>query len=421
MSVLITGTKWDDYYAPIGTKLSIFLVGPSKRPNTSFISYRKKFIELCKTKFTNDDYVIFNPEWDPENGLGDSTTDVNEIFNNSQEWELKAFEDSKVVVIGLDTDQDNLGMTTRTEYGFLVETRRNLVVYAPKSSYKMSYQVNLARIKNIPVYDNLSDVIDEILRISTKIPVVTSGRFNSTEIYACDSSNNLIDSVVLREHIKHQENLNNNGAIWVFIKQLDYLNLKLITQLNYTFHHYNSESQNYVFYKWNNPNVPNMVPEYATSIVGACAMILNKEDTKVLFVYEESYGKKWYKFVSGAVDTNELAIEGMMRELTEELGIKLENTTIKLVGGYNQKSARYNKINDCFYTFVVNIAETTNITPDGVEVLKYQWLNIKDVLSGKVNNINGIKLNGFNVDSLRNYKQNSKYLDCKVDGNMMIF
>lgn len=412
MSVILTGSTWVS--KALRNKLSLFLVGPSKRPSFPFLSYRKRFVELAQKELK--DSVVFQPEWDPTNGFGDPIVDTEQIFQNSQKWELEAMNDSKIIIMGLDTDANNLGITTRTEFGFLVESRRNLIVYAPKTSVKMNYQIQLAKMKQIPVHETLEDVIEEIKKMAKHVPFVTTGRFNSTEINANDC-----DPVVLRETLLHEQEQNNKGAIWCYIDKHDYLNFKLLNDMGYYFHHHNFESSTYAFYKWNDPTRPDAVHPYATAIGGSCAMILNQDESKVLFVYEESYGKKWYKFPSGAVNFDELAIECILRELMEELNLKVENIPIKLVGGYNQKSARFNKINDYFYTFVVNVPETVQIKPDGVEVLKFKWLNIKDVLDSTITSVDGVNINKFNIESLKNYAQNKNFLTCRIEDDKMLF
>jgi ADP-ribose pyrophosphatase YjhB (NUDIX family) len=318
--------------------------------------------------------------------------------------------------MALDTDSDNLGLTTRTELGMLVESRKNLICYAPPGGFKVNYQMELCRLKGIPVCETLEQVIEETKKIILKVPQVVAGLFNSTEITANDC-----DPVVLREVIETAEANNAKGSIWCFLGIEDVLNLRLLHNLNYIFHHYNPDTKSFAWYKWNNSTNPDAVPEYATAIGGACAMILNEDESKVLFVYEESYGKKWWKFVSGSVDVQETAIECLLRELVEEIGLKLENIPVKLVSGYNQKSARYGRINDYFYTFVVNIPETNKVKADGVEVLKTQWLPVDKVLSGEVKELDGIGLNQFNVESLRKYVVEKRFLPCRLEGNKMLF
>ncbi len=239
MSVIITGTKWSEQ--AIRTSNTIFLAGPSKRPTIPFISYRKKFIELAQKEIK--DCVIFQPEWNPEAGFGSIKDNTEEIFANSQKWELEAMNDSKVVIIGLDTDADNLGLTTRTELGMLVESRRNLVIYYPPNSFKMSYQVELCRMKGFPICETLEHVIEETKKLLLKLPTVTTttrftvfdfNPFVSKLKFNTVIETNYCDPVVLKQ-ILHglRENL-----VWCHVNLDDYLNLKLLNSLYYIFHHF---------------------------------------------------------------------------------------------------------------------------------------------------------------------------------------
>lgn len=412
MAVFVNGDQYS--IADIKNKDTIFLVGPSKRENIPFTSYRKPLIPMLLKDLT--DCVIFNPEYDPDNGYGDKSLDIDMIFNKSRQWELAALDNSKIVIIGLDMDEKNLGLTTRTEFGFLVKTRRNLIVYAPQNGYKIDYIVETANDHHIPICTTLDELVSKTKTMCNVKPIIKQGKFNSTEIYS-----SFDDPVVLRETINQEETLNRKGAIWVYIKHNDTMSHGMLINLKYHFHHHDSFNNIYAFYKWNDPTRDDVVPEYATAIGGACAMILNKNETKVLLVYEESYGKKCYKFCSGSVQSGELAIECMLRELMEELNLTITDIDIKLVGGYNQKKARYNKINDYFLTFVVNIDEGTIIKPDGIEVLDTKWLDIETVISGKITNVNGVEINKFDVNSLKEYKVNNRYLPCKLFGNKLVF
>ena len=406
MSVILTSSEWDQNI--IRENPSIFLVGPSKRTDIPFKSYRKDMIDLIHKEIPN--CIIFNPEHDPDSGFGDPNANIHELFKNAHNWELKALNDSKIIIIGMDTDDKNMGLATRTEIGFLTETRRNLIAYIPKKSYNMGYQRELCRMKGIPICSTLTKVLDQVKKMLMVVPTVTAGKFNSVEIVA-----NNCDPVVLRETILKQETI---GAIWCFISGNDMLNFTLLKNtLDFTFHHYNNDT--FAFYKWCNNNRIDPVPEYATAIGGACALILNEDDSKVLLACEVMHGKKYYKFPTGAVNSNELAIECIVRELYEELGITV-NLPTKLIGGYNMKKARYNKINDYFLIFVVNILETTEIKPDGIEVLNAKWFSITDILNsnGKIDDISIFKSN---ITVLKDYVTEHKYLTCSLVDNKMVF
>ena len=70
---------------------------------------------------------------------------------------------------------------------------------------------------------------------------------------------------------------------------------------------------------------------------------------------------------------------------------------------------------------MINITDTTEIKPDGIEVQKYKWLHVNQVLDGTITNIDGININKFNIETLKNYVQNNKFLPCRIEGDKMVF
>lgn len=245
MSLILTGTKWT--YQQVKNKNTIFLAGPSKGSDNNFVSYRKKFVELVNKEIP--DCVIFNPEYEPSGG----NANVEEILSNSQEWELNAINSSKVIIIGLDTDTDALGLNIRTEFEFLILSRKNLVVYAPPGIHRCEYMAKLAR-RNI-ICETLEKVVKKTKEFFQHKPYVNkSKRSSNIEIYA-----NNCDPIVLRETLTLEEENNKESAIWCFIDTNDFMNYFLLTNIKskYKFHHGNNKVM--AFYKWNNAKLPDMV------------------------------------------------------------------------------------------------------------------------------------------------------------------
>lgn len=409
MQVFVNGDRYSN--SSVRHQPAIFLAGPSKRPKKQFVSYRQKLIDKLK----DHNVTIFNPEYIANN----PSDDIQHIFRQSQEWELKAINLSDVIVCGLNTDIENIGTTTRTEVGFLMMFRRNLVFYRPSDSVQTSYIYKMAVDKGFPVHDNLDEVIETVKKQLSIVPLISNGSFDSKIV-----KTNYCDPVVLKKTVERIINEYTFGAIYVHVPYDDTLNWKEIStsSFDFKFHRHDKITNEWIFYKWNDMNRQDPTPEAATSINGACAIVLNNDESKLLWIYEESYGKKWWKFVSGAVDSGELIIEAMARELKEEVGLTVDLTKlpVKLVGGYNKKRARFGYINDLFLTFVINIDENSIIKPDGVEVKKFAWLNVEDVLSGKTTHIDGVELNRFNLNTFKTYMDGKAHIPCRIDGEKMI-
>lgn len=246
MSIIRPGEEWTGNLSGMNT---VFLAGPSKSPRTNFVSYRKTLVELASKEIPN--LVIFYPEFDLEN---DSLGNTNNFSPTLQDWEQKSMGNSKVIVIGFDTDANNLGLTTRTEFGFLSVTRKNLIVYVPKTSYKMDYQIRLAMNHGICICETLKEVIEALKKMINDKPVVKRECYSDTYIFS-----NRCDPIVLRDTLAEEEK--GEGNIWCAIPTDDYRNYRLFVEHlcpRYRFHHGNDKMV--VFCNMNYPHGPADVP-----------------------------------------------------------------------------------------------------------------------------------------------------------------
>lgn len=204
-------------------------------------------------------------------------------------------------------------------------------------------------------------------------------RFDGKSI--CIGEGVVVDLKALQELVVREKAAVKN-ALWVHVHESVLAKyFDLLVQMGFKFHHHRISK--YVFYCWNNADVEDKVPEYATSIGGAGAIILSPDETQVLLVWE--YGK--WKHVSGAVSSGENALETCLREVTEEVGIQHDpKFEPKLVGGWNIKNARYGRINDTFWCFAIKAKSTdcngkVTIKVDGFEIKNAAWFNISDLLA----------------------------------------
>ena len=168
------------------------------------------------------------------------------------------------------------------------------------------------------------------------------------------------------------EQKHKKGAIWIFINQnVLHLHLPLFLKMGYHFHQYDLTNNQYIYYKWNNLDVEDKVPKFATSIGGAAAIILSKDESKIFLVFE--YGK--FKLVTGSVETGELSVITAFREVKEETGIQLDQKFItKVCGLWNIANARTGKINDTLVCYLVK-AEEDDFELDTFEVSDGRWFD----------------------------------------------
>ena len=168
---------------------------------------------------------------------------------------------------------------------------------------------------------------------------------------------------------------------------------RLLRRFEFKFHHFNQETEAMVFYRWNGSG-PDKVPEYATSIEGGCAMVVDETGQMVLLVKEP--GRGW-KFVSEAVHSGELKLEAFFRGMLEELNelfpsgkrVALKDLPIRKIAGYNQSCAREGKINDSFDIYLVTMPLEAQLTPDGDEVTEFKWVTLESLAEGQVEGVWG--------------------------------
>ena len=112
------------------------------------------------------------------------------------------------------------------------------------------------------------------------------------------------------------------GAVYVCIAEgsMSPGLVALIRSNGYEFHHFIASTRELVYYKWAHPTMPNMVPAFATSVEGAHAIVLSPDQTQVLLV--EEYGR--WSGPGGAIDPAECMLDGLAREVREEVGLTVD-------------------------------------------------------------------------------------------------
>lgn len=177
--------------------------------------------------------------------------------------------------------------------------------------------------------------------------------------------------------IKQSEKDRRKGAIWIHIYEHQTIHLPEIIAMDYKFHHYDDTKKEYVYYKWNNPEMLDKVPKFATSIGGAAALILSQKQDKAFLVFE--YGK--FKCVTGSVECGELSVTTARREVFEETSIKLDpNFKPKVCGLWNISSARPGNINDTLICYAM-CAMSEDFKLDNTEVSDGRWFDISFLMS----------------------------------------
>ena len=168
------------------------------------------------------------------------------------------------------------------------------------------------------------------------------------------------------------------SALYVCIRE-EHVSAALLKALRadrFDFYHFHVETREFIYHRWSGGG-PNRVPEYATSIEGAGALILSPDESRVLSVWE--YGA--WRYPGGAINSGENAVEAVHREVKEEVGLDLDPAfPLHLVLGWNQAMARDKRINDHYCMFVAR-ALSEDFVLDMVELTRARWVPVAPLLA----------------------------------------
>lgn len=138
-------------YAQEQLEESIFLAGPTVRPGVDLQSWRPEALRLLKEKGFKG--RVFVPEM-PGGGLSAGTVD------QQIRWEWSALDQASVIVFWVPRDLALIpGFTTNVEFGSFDNSGKVLLGY-PADAEKMRYMDRLARRYHVPVFDDLSTLLD---------------------------------------------------------------------------------------------------------------------------------------------------------------------------------------------------------------------------------------------------------------------
>jgi len=156
----------------------------------------------------------------------------------------------------------------------------------------------------------------------------------------------------------------------------DAVDLDILYSAGFVFHHYRpgeaAVAGEYVYVA----DLAKMVPCYATSIEGATGVVLSPDERNVLVVWERG----GWNTPGGAIDQGEMKVDGLKREIREEVGVTIdENVAPYYLGGYQAARARDNRINDNFSVFAVRAA-SDHFEIDNKEIHDARWMPWRTLL-----------------------------------------
>eukprot|EP00457_Paulinella_chromatophora_P009407 gb/GEZN01009474.1/.p1 GENE.gb/GEZN01009474.1/~~gb/GEZN01009474.1/.p1 ORF type:complete len:424 (+),score=60.02 gb/GEZN01009474.1/:102-1274(+) len=226
--------------------------------------------------------------------------------------------------------------------------------------------------------------------------VIQSGPYRSWWLRLCGRVLNLQEFKEVLGKLQDKAT-DTKGALYVCIPETKVQGafVSLLKERGFKFHHHVDQTSELVYYCWTGP-LPDMVPDYATSIEGGGLILVSPDKTKVLLVKE--YGR--WSFPGGATDINETTLETATRECFEEAGARLDpNSTVWLVGGWNIAASRDRRIND-HYNIFLGKAATEDFRVDGNEITEGKWVAVDLLMRAIKENNKDEKRNSFLIDGV---------------------
>eukprot|EP00041_Stephanoeca_diplocostata_P009230 m.140344 g.140344 ORF g.140344 m.140344 type:complete len:236 (+) comp17660_c0_seq3:170-877(+) len=168
--------------------------------------------------------------------------------------------------------------------------RKSLYLHHFKNAFRQTNAYHVQLIPQVPKYADAEVCRDHI---GAEV-IVQNGPYKSKWLRVmwvnCSGNSDCIDDILAElEDIEK----NATGAVYITIPNRAITQstpdgigrlLQAIVGRGMTFYTQSSH-QDLIWYKWCNPDVPNLVPTYATSIEGAGVLMLSPDETEVLLVY----------------------------------------------------------------------------------------------------------------------------------------
>ncbi|KAJ3439872.1 hypothetical protein M0812_15912 [Anaeramoeba flamelloides] len=160
----------------------------------------------------------------------------------------------------------------------------------------------------------------------------------------------------------------------------------LIEEHSFAFHH--ATPDYLMLNKWLPKDERNNLPNYAFTFVGVGGFVQNDQG-QVLLIKERFKPRKFphkWKFPGGLLDRGESIVEGAMREVFEETGIKTE--PISIIPWMSHKTHLEYRFGCSDIYWIVRLKPlTTKITTDNQEIKNCKWFDLEEVIDPEVENM----------------------------------
>jgi 8-oxo-dGTP pyrophosphatase MutT (NUDIX family) len=167
-----------------------------------------------------------------------------------------------------------------------------------------------------------------------------------------------------------------NRGIYITIPLIKGILATEIQKAGFELYALNREQETLTFLFRNGRAIPFLDTAFVTASIFITRM--NKDGIQELLCINE-YDKKDLTVPAGSIEAGELAIEGVMREVEEEIGIKLSPSDIKLYSIRNRTFKETGK-NHVDFNYCVSVPYDTVVTVDEKEVLSYAWIPVAKII-----------------------------------------
>ena len=188
----------------------------------------------------------------------------------------------------------------------------------------------------------------------------------------------------LEASINHWQSTDSN-LVWLKLMISQSNLIPPAVKLSFNFHHTSKESLMLVFRL--KPKA--FVPPFASHYIGIGGVVINSD--KEILVVREKYGRRGQvnqlKLPGGAINSNEHLVDGVIREVLEETGVKTEFVSISSFRHIHE----YRYRNSDIY-FVALLKPISNeITPQAEEIEECKWIPLQEYLnSSEISDFNKI-------------------------------
>jgi 8-oxo-dGTP diphosphatase len=154
-------------------------------------------------------------------------------------------------------------------------------------------------------------------------------------------------------------------GIWVTV--FDAVLIDALCKRGFEMHHVNND-KSLTLTRWLEAS-PSQLPGHTTHLVGVGGLVIHSDQRRILAISEKYESKMRWKLPGGLLDSGELIMQGVAREVLEETGVKVKPRGVLMM---RERTDALFGASD-LYVVVVCDALSEEITVDELEISAAQW------------------------------------------------